>query len=326
MLTEEQIGLVVDAYRLQMARYENVARHVEQRLRREFRAAAIPVLLSSRAKHPEDLREKLRRKAADAERYQSEALLRDVNKVVTDVAGCRAIVYDPRLEEAAALVVQRAFRCEAGAEVHRKPSGYRGTHLLVRLIDQEEELSLRDAICEVQVTSIASHVFNELEHDIQYKMKGVAPGSRVRRAVESLQHASRLLDSTVEQVQNERAREVRLVEDAETLRFAIERILERPITGEVEKLFHLMEATTDPLTVSAVEQLGLHDALRKGASRRDAINAGRRAQGATDTTELPTDDVVDIVLGLEEYREEFREIASRWRGPSTPVKRAIMEP
>lgn len=73
-----------------MARYENVARHVEQRLRREFRAAAIPVLLSSRAKHPEDLREKLRRRnAANDSRYQYEPLVRDVNQIVTDVAGCR---------------------------------------------------------------------------------------------------------------------------------------------------------------------------------------------------------------------------------------------
>ena len=57
MLSEDQIGRVIEAYRLQMARYEAAARFVEQRLRREYRAAALPVLLSSRAKHPEDLRD-----------------------------------------------------------------------------------------------------------------------------------------------------------------------------------------------------------------------------------------------------------------------------
>src|SRR5438046_1784329 len=107
-----------------MARYENVAKFVEQRLRREYRAAALPVLLSSRAKQPEDLREKLRRRSADGDaRYEFETLMQNVNAVVTDVAGCRAILYDPRLEQAAALVVQRTlFFDPASYEVHRKPS------------------------------------------------------------------------------------------------------------------------------------------------------------------------------------------------------------
>jgi hypothetical protein len=56
--------------------------------------------------------------------------------------------------------------------------------LLVPLVHAEVEASIRDAICEAQITSIASHVFNELEHDIRYKMKGVEPGERVGRNLE----------------------------------------------------------------------------------------------------------------------------------------------
>lgn len=319
MLTEDQIGRVIDAYRLQMARYEAAARFVEQRLRREFRAAALPVLLSSRAKHPEDLREKLRRRAADGDpRYELEPLMSDVNKIVTDVAGCRVIVYDPRLEMPAAQVVQRAFVLEHGAdEVHRKPSGYRATHLLVPLVYAEVEASIRNAICEVQITSIASHVFNELEHDIRYKMKGVEPGERVGRNLEDLQHASRLLDRIVEQVHDERAREVdrskKTISDMETLRFVIEGILERPITGEVAKLFRLLEWSTDPLTVHAIEKLDLRQAAVHGAVKRTSRS-------------YPPDDVVDITLGLmTRFGEEFRALASSWRGPQTLLKRAIME-
>lgn len=319
MLTEDQIGRVIDAYRLQMARYEAAARFVEQRLRREFRAAALPVLLSSRAKHPEDLREKLRRRAADGDaRYEFAPLMSDVNKTVTDVAGCRVIVYDPRLEMPAARVVQRAFLLEHDPdEVHRKSSGYRATHLLVPLVHADVELSIREAICEVQITSIASHVFNELEHDIRYKMKGVEPGERVTRNLEDLQHASRLLDSVVERLQDERAREIdrskKTIDDTETLRFVIERIFERPITGEVAKLFRLLEPSTDPLTVRAIEKLDLRQAAARGAITR------------TSRGYLP-DDVVDIALGLlVKFPEEFRAIASSWRGPPTLLKRAIME-
>ena len=319
MLTEDQIGRVVDMYRLQMARYEAAARFVEQRLRREFRAAALPVLLSSRAKHPEDLREKLRRRAADGDpRYEFAPLMSDVNKIVTDVAGCRAIVYDPRLEMPAAQVVQRAFALEHDPdEVHRKPSGYRATHLLVPLVHAEVEASIRHAICEVQITSIASHVFNELEHDIRYKMKGVEPGERVGRNLEDLQHASRLLDGVVERLHDERAREVdrskKTISDTETLRFVIEGIFERPITGEVAKLFRLLEWAADPLTERAIEKLDLRQAAVRGAVRRTSRG-------------YPPDDVVEIALGLmTRFGEEFRTFASSWRGPQTLLKRAIME-
>ena len=158
-LTEEQIGQIVDAYRLQMARYEAVAKLVEQRLRRELRAAALPVLLSSRAKHSEDLREKL----------------------------------------------------------------------------------------------------------------------------------------------------------AETLRFVIERILERPVTGEIEKLFRLLRSLAGRLTVREIEKLDLRRAASRGAVERAARG-------------YPPDDVIELALGLlDTFPEEFRMIASSWRGPSTPLKRAILE-
>jgi len=319
VLTEDQIGRVIDAYRLQMARYEAAARFVEQRLRREFRAAALPVLLSSRAKHPEDLREKLRRRAGDGDaRYDFEPLLSDLNAVVTDLAGCRVIIYDPRLEMPAATVVQRAFGLDQRPDaVYRKSSGYRATHLLVPLAQADVEISVRDAICEVQITSIASHVFNELEHDIRYKIKGVEPGDRVGWNLEALQHASRLLDHVVERVQDERAREVdrskKTIDDAEVLRFAVEQIFERPITGEVEKLFRLLEPSTDRLTMRAIEKLDLPAAAVRGARRRALPGDA-------------SDDVVDIVLGLlDTFREEFRAVAASWRGPQTRLKRAILE-
>ena len=66
-LTEPQIDVVVEQYRRQMARFERTATAVADRLRRELRAEGhLRYLLSFRAKHPEDLREKLRRKSGDS--------------------------------------------------------------------------------------------------------------------------------------------------------------------------------------------------------------------------------------------------------------------
>jgi hypothetical protein len=93
----------------------------------------------------------------------------------------------------------------------------------------------------------------------------------------------------------------------------IEGIFERPITGEVAKLFRLLEWSADPLTVHAIEKLDLPQAAVLGAVRR-AVRG------------YPPDDVIEIALGLmTRFGEEFRSLASSWRGPRTLLKRAVME-
>lgn len=67
--------------------------------------------------------------------------------------------------------------------------------------------------------------------------------------------------------------------------------------------------------------------MRIGCRFLDLPGAARRGAERRTVKGYPPDDVVEIVLGLlDTSREEFRAIASRWRGPSTLVKRAIMEP
>ena len=108
-------------------------------------------------------------------------------------------------------------------------------------------------------------------------------------------------------------RSKKTISDTETLRFVIEGIFERPITGEVAKLFRLLEWQAHPLTVHAIENLDLPQAAVRGAVRRTSRG-------------YPSDDIVEIALGLmTRFREEFRAIASSWRGPRTLLKRAVME-
>ena len=115
---------------------------------------------------------------------------------------------------------------------------------------------------------------------------------------------------------DERAREIdrskQTIDDAETLRFVIERILERPVTGEIEKLFRLLSSLIGRLTAREVEDLDLRRAASRGATKRGARG-------------YPPDDVMELVLGLMDTFPEFRVIAASWRGPSTPLKRAILD-
>lgn len=316
-LTDVQIEALVERYTLQMTRYEEAALLVEQRLRRELRASALRTLLSSRAKHPADLREKLRRKRRDP-RYAFTRLDGDLNRIVNDLAGCRVVVYYPKDELLVEKIVRKCFPLAPGGnshEHHRKDSGYRATHLLVSIPDDERE-SLRGALCEVQVTSLASHVFNELEHDIRYKDQSMPPGETVGACVDDLHHAARLLDRVVERLLDSRAEEIRKqqkpVEDPEQLRYALEHIAERPLLGDFARLFQLLQCV-EPLTVSALEELGSKNSWAQGQEKATALALEQ------------TDDVIDLVLALsEQFADEFAAVAQGWRGPTTPLKRAIL--
>lgn len=325
-LSESQIDQVVQRYRREMARYEQAAKFVELRLRRELREAAIPVLLSSRAKHPEDVRGKLRVRRDDS-RYRVEALFDNLNWVMTDLAGCRVIVYDPRQEAVAADVVRRALPTRPPGradEVLDKDSGYKATHVLVLLDGTDVEMALQGAICEVQLTSIARHVFNELSHDIDYKHRGVTPGGEVQRHLRDVLNATQRLDTTIERLAGARAHELessrRTIDSSEDLRFVLERALNRPIRGEVEKLHRLLTAVASPLTALSLTTFDVPSALERG------LDTARGLSSPPSDNDL--DDVVAIALGLlgtNGFAKDFRDLASQWRGPSTVLKRAILE-
>ena len=157
-----EIDTIVERYRREIARYEETAHLIEARLRRATRDATIQVLLSSRAKHPEDLRKKIEAKNKKGDpRYTFEALNEDVNQVVTDLAGCRVMAYQQSDVENITRAVLDSFHLapvENANEKHDKTSGYRANHLLVIVPPDEERISLRNTICEVQIASLASHI------------------------------------------------------------------------------------------------------------------------------------------------------------------------
>src|SRR5262245_4019302 len=108
-LTEPQIDAIVRRYIREMARFEKTAAVVADRLRRELRAEGhLRYLLSFRAKHPDDLRQKLPDKAGKPE-YAFEALSNEIGEVVTDLAGCRVVVYSVPDEGLVAALVRRVF-------------------------------------------------------------------------------------------------------------------------------------------------------------------------------------------------------------------------
>jgi ppGpp synthetase/RelA/SpoT-type nucleotidyltranferase len=315
-LTDPEIDILVSQYAREMARYEEAARLVEDRVRRALRANVIRSLLSSRAKHPDDLRGKLEKKRSDS-RYRLAALREDMNRVVTDLAGCRVMVYQLPDIDKVERVIRETFKLavlENAFERHRKESGYLATHILVQIQDDEERLSLRGAVCEVQVTSIAAHVFNELEHDIGYKDHDCPPTEAEQGSLEEVRRMTWMLDRSVGRLLADRERAVdeqtRPLRSAEELQFTLEQGAGRPLHGEFVRLFRLLGAVIQPLTARALGPVS--ELLDRGKQR------------AVDLQFAGDDDVVNISLALfDDYADEFERFVAVQRGPITELKKAI---
>jgi ppGpp synthetase/RelA/SpoT-type nucleotidyltranferase len=325
-LTEPQIERLVLQYTREMARYEKAAEIVANRLRRELRAEArLRHLISFRAKHPDDLQGKLRRKAADPKsdpKYRDYDELRDnLNDVVTDLAGVRVVVYVPEDELRIVALIDRIFkfpdREDAQPARHDKPSGYQATHRLVVASDNPDELSVGDAICEIQVTTLAAHLFNELEHDITYKEHGQQPSLNERAILEQVLRMVRVSDYLLNSLLTEHRLTTRnhaVLNDPESLRFVLEHEAGRPLAGDFVRLFKMLEGVVNPLNPVTLSSLGeVKMLLEAGRSKASDLGLDTNA-----------DDVIHYALALNRYHEDFLEQVTTWRGPETSLKRAIL--
>jgi ppGpp synthetase/RelA/SpoT-type nucleotidyltranferase len=318
-LTEPLIEELVGRYRLEIARYDLAAKEVADRLRRELRAEArLRHVISYRAKHPEDLREKLRLKSGKAP-YAIEALRHNLNDVVTDLGGCRVIVYSPDDEARVVDLIDRTFaspdRPDARPPPYQKETGYRASHRLVLASTSAEDLRIQGAVCEIQVTTVAAHLFNELEHDICYKQHGQKPTNEERAMLERIRRLGEVADEQVGRLLGvreaiQRAQEA--ITDAETLRFVLEHAVKRPLTGDFVRLHELLEQTLLPLTSQSLVTLGEPQQI---VSRGEEVAQHLHIDDA--------DDVIMFVLGLDQLRDDFVRRSASWRGPRTPLRRAI---
>jgi len=159
-------------------RYLKLARYVEAECSRLVRKSGIPATIQFRVKKPESLEAKLGRylQAGDTAKIDAINTVDDVFDQVGDLAGVRVATYVEADRERVVRLIESRF---AGVEVerHSKSSGYRATHCQVRLpgeyAGREDTENIDGLSCEIQVCSMLAHVWNEVEHDIRYKLDGV---------------------------------------------------------------------------------------------------------------------------------------------------------
>ncbi len=125
-------------------------------------------LVGSRAKEPDSLRAKLRKK-----KYANPEL------ELTDRIGVRIITYYRDDVDTVAERLKRELEVDSANSIDKRQIldlrafGYRSVHLIARLrpprSDMPEYASLRGVWFEIQIRSILEHAWAEIEHEIVYK-------------------------------------------------------------------------------------------------------------------------------------------------------------
>jgi ppGpp synthetase/RelA/SpoT-type nucleotidyltranferase len=175
-LTDQQILECQERYVREIDRYTKMAEVVyEQCLDIVQKKLTVRATVQRRAKTSKSFVEKLR-KEAFRNRFDS---VEQVFQEISDLAGVRIATYLESDREMVVEEIRKEFSGPDNAQPRvdvkdRNGAGrhYKATHCQVFLADDVligSNENLRGTTCEIQVCSLLAHVFNEIEHDLQYK-------------------------------------------------------------------------------------------------------------------------------------------------------------
>ncbi|UNK46459.1 GTP pyrophosphokinase [Arthrobacter sulfonylureivorans] len=167
-----------------------VTSQLQSGIRDIFRSAELtPLFVTARTKSVESFRDKASRMLQPAEPGGAPALeFPDPLREIHDLVGVRVIVSLPHeIREAAALIKRQRsdFDCRADREkdigsIESGTYGYASRHLIMRTLQNNTVKAYQQALgeparatgsylFEVQIRTILSHAWSELEHDIRFK-------------------------------------------------------------------------------------------------------------------------------------------------------------
>jgi putative GTP pyrophosphokinase len=191
---DERLRAQVEANTAQYERVRpalaTVTSQLQSGIRDIFRTAELtPLFVTARTKSVESFRDKASRMLQPAEPEDAPALeFPDPLREIHDLVGVRVIVSLPHeIREAAALIKRQRsdFDCRADREkdigsIESGTYGYASRHLILRTLQNNTVKAYQQALgeparatgsylFEVQIRTILSHAWSELEHDIRFK-------------------------------------------------------------------------------------------------------------------------------------------------------------
>jgi ppGpp synthetase/RelA/SpoT-type nucleotidyltranferase len=169
-LTDDDISEIERRYVLERDRFEKLAAFVADACRVIVTDDAIAATVQWRAKDAERLRGKLQKKRTQ---YAS---VEDAFASIKDFAGVRVATYVDEDRARVVAAIAKRFAGPGGQDVapdvREMDNGYRATHCQVTLTSDDlapRYANLENTSCEIQICSLMAHVWNELQHDLEYK-------------------------------------------------------------------------------------------------------------------------------------------------------------
>lgn len=205
-LGEEEIEKFLQDYIEATDRLGKFVRVVVAKLEERLAKDNILAKVTGRVKSKASLEKKLwkwakRKEKADGIKKSNKGLF----EVVGDLAAVRVMTYVEKDRERVVNLIknEELFRSREGQEnfekerkendsrIKNNPSNfYRATHLQIRLVEKDlqegNNSNLERDHCELQITSMLAHVWNEIEHDIGYKTSDGELSYAEKTALESI--------------------------------------------------------------------------------------------------------------------------------------------
>jgi len=178
--------------------------------------------------------------------------------------------------------------------------------------------NLRFTPCEIQVVTIADHVWNELEHDIVYKTPHGHPTDVQKVLLKALRAQLNLVGETVVQLMDatdqQRVEASAPIESPDDLRRALDARTNRQLVGDFDGLLDLLSGVLREVTRTALHRLPL------SRSDLDAAVPILEQAGQNAPPER-----LGLVIGAlwRLYGEEFTEIVKARPGRPNAVGRLV---
>ena len=201
-LTTELVIECTHEYHKSIDRLTKLVRITVERLEAELKRHKISARVSGRAKSQDSLQKKLENWAKSPSKSPLFNSKHDVFAHVGDLAAVRVMTYVEQDRERVTAIVREIFCSREGKadfeyEVKENSTRikendanyYRATHMQICLKAEDlhgEYSNLKEDHCELQITSMLAHVWNEIEHDISYKGDKSVLSAEERSALESL--------------------------------------------------------------------------------------------------------------------------------------------
>lgn len=216
-------------------RLEKLVRFVTTKLERALAERQILARVSSRVKSSQSLRGKLTKWAGTDKEPDLQLEPQEILHKVNDLAAARVMTYTEKDRDAVAELVDEIFTCPGGFEVpfdlerkeehprikSKEQNHYRATHMMIAVNESDcvgQFSNLGSDKCELQITSLLAHVWNEIEHDTVYKNLTGELSDLEREAIDSLGNLTKMGDSIIKNLL--RARQAR--EDKQQLNLSEE--------------------------------------------------------------------------------------------------------